>query len=174
MASDSDEEFDGDDGFEADMEALMRACVLAGASPGHGDDDLSGRAVSNSVPSSPGTDDGVDDVELVRDIQKRFALSTDVQVPLDMRPICSIFPTEGGNESEDVIETLRAIERRFASYYDDTTKEGLDKELNNTEQMEITVPFRFQKVLYPRVVALKMHHLKVLASLSQDKLLLMQ
>nr|GLL37599.1 uncharacterized protein LOC109172334 isoform X1 [Ipomoea trifida] len=138
MASDSDEEFDSNDGFEADMEALMRACVLAGASPSHGDDDLSGRAVSNSVPSSPDTDDGVDDVELVRDIQKRFALSTDVQVPLDMRPICSIFPTEGGNESEDDIETLRAIERRFASYYDDTTKEGLDKELNNTEQVGVT------------------------------------
>nr|GLL17457.1 uncharacterized protein LOC109172334 isoform X1 [Ipomoea trifida] len=138
MASDSDEEFDGDDGFEADMEALKRACVLAGASPGHADDDFSGRAVSNSVPSSPDTDDGVDDVELVRDIQKRFALSTDVQVPLDMRPICSIFPIEGGNESEDDMETLRAIERRFASYYDDTTKEGLDKELHNAEQVGVT------------------------------------
>ncbi|XP_019177068.1 PREDICTED: uncharacterized protein LOC109172334 isoform X2 [Ipomoea nil] len=138
MASDSDEEFDGDDGFEADMEALKRACVLAGASPGHADDDFSGRSVSNSVPSSPDTDDGVDDVELVRDIQKRFALSTDVQVPLDMRPICSLFPTKSGNESEDDIETLRAIERRFASYYDDTTKEELDKELHNTEQVGVT------------------------------------
>lgn len=119
MASDSGEEFDADDGFEADMEALKRACLLAGASPGRADDDFSGRVTSTSVPSSPDTDDdGVDDVELVRDIQKRFALSTEVQVPLDMKPICSIFPTEGGNESEDDLETLRAIERRFASYYD--------------------------------------------------------
>ncbi|VFQ78630.1 unnamed protein product [Cuscuta campestris] len=148
MASDGEEEFDADDGFEADMEALRRACLFTETSPYHAEGDFSARPATAtsvpsspeaSVPSSPDADEGEDDIELVLDIQKRFALSAEVQVPLDVEALCSIFPTasDAGGDCEDDLEVLRAIQRRFASYNDDNAKEGLDKKLHKPVQVGV-------------------------------------
>ncbi|VFQ95987.1 unnamed protein product [Cuscuta campestris] len=141
MASEGEEDSDADVGFEADMEALRRACLWTGTSPYQAGGDSSARpAAAASVPSSPEADEGVDDIELVRDLEKRFELSAEVQVPLDVEALCSVFPTasDGRDDCEDDLEALRAIQRRFASYNDDNAKEDLDKKLHKPVQMDIT------------------------------------
>ncbi|CAH9136483.1 unnamed protein product [Cuscuta epithymum] len=140
MASDGEEEFDADDGFEADMESLRRACILAGESPNRAEADLSGGDTAASAPCSPDADEGDDDIELFRDIQNRFALSSEVQAPLDIEALSSTFPTDsgGGDDGEDDLEALRAIQRRFSSYADDDAKEELDTKLHEPVQVGVT------------------------------------
>lgn len=130
MASDDNEEFSGsdsDDGFSEDMEALRRACILAGTntsslpsspSPAETANSRGGAtATTTSSSYSDDEDDGEDDLKLVRSIQERFADLNDEE-PLTLKPLCSIHPVGEEDNLEDDLETLRAIQRRFASYND--------------------------------------------------------
>ncbi|XP_071903435.1 uncharacterized protein [Coffea arabica] len=113
---------DADDGFDEDMEALRRACLLTGTNV----DDLENpcspspavTATTSGAAATTGSDsdadDAEDDLELVRNIQKRFAIVTDNALePLTLEPLYSIHPS--ANEDDD-FETLRAIQRRFFAY----------------------------------------------------------
>ncbi|XP_071901779.1 uncharacterized protein [Coffea arabica] len=113
---------DADDGFDEDMEALRRACLLTGTNV----DDLENpcspspavTATTSGAAATTGSDsdadDAEDDLELVRNIQKRFAIVTDSALePLTLEPLYSIQPS--ANEDDD-FETLRAIQRRFFAY----------------------------------------------------------
>ena len=130
MAFDDDEDFSGsdsDDGFKEDMEALKKACLLAGKEtddlqPSCSTGDIGGAHVPGSddvTPSGTDADDVDDDIELVRSIQERFALSTELREPLTLKPLCSLPPPGSeGDDGDDDFETLRAIQRRFAAYDD--------------------------------------------------------
>lgn len=113
---------DADDGFDEDMEALRRACLLTGTNV----DDLENpcspspavTATTSGAAATAGSDsdadDAEDDLDLVRNIQKRFAIVTDNALePLTLEPLYSIQPSA---EAEDDFETLRAIQRRFFAY----------------------------------------------------------
>lgn len=117
---------DADDGFDEDMEALRRACLLTGTnlddlenpcSPSPTVAATAGGAAAHDCSDS-GADDAEDDLELVRNIQKRFAIATDDALePLNLNPLYSIPPI--GDEEDDFnddFETLRAIQRRFSAY----------------------------------------------------------
>ncbi|XP_016461325.1 uncharacterized protein LOC107784678 isoform X2 [Nicotiana tabacum] len=150
MAFDDDEDFSGsdsDDGFKEDMEALKKACLLAGKEtddlqPSCSTGDIGGGHVTGSddvTPSGTDADDVDDDIELVRSIQERFALSTELREPLTLKPLCSLPPPGSeGDDGDDDFETLRAIQRRFAAYDDDSGKGRKESPLDNFEQVGVT------------------------------------
>ncbi|KAL2234408.1 UNVERIFIED_CONTAM: hypothetical protein Sindi_1173000 [Sesamum indicum] len=111
---------DSDDGFSEDMEALKRACQLT--EENHIDHQLAATEVAGVSASEEAESDeeGEDDLQLVRSIQKRFAVSMDMEEePLTMKPLCTLPPDWSDNDDcEDDYETLRAIQRRFAAYND--------------------------------------------------------
>ncbi|CAI9113501.1 OLC1v1014113C1 [Oldenlandia corymbosa var. corymbosa] len=129
-----------DDDFNEDFEALKRACLLTGTTPS----DLQKQSVSTSAAAADAgaaatsdtgfnsddddDDDGFEDLQLVRDIQKKFAIVTDNREPLTLEPLCSILPGSVDKEDdfEDDMEILRAIQRRFASYNEDDQKGSLE------------------------------------------------
>ncbi|XP_059303412.1 uncharacterized protein LOC132055548 isoform X1 [Lycium ferocissimum] len=133
MLSNSDDEDisgnDSDDAFQEDMEALKKACLFAGKDIADGHVD----GVDDVTPS--GTDDDDDDIELVRSIQERFALSTELREPLTLKPLCS-FPSDG--DDNDDFEILRVIQRRFEAYDDDTEKGRKESALDKFEQVGVT------------------------------------
>ncbi|KAJ8536053.1 hypothetical protein K7X08_034454 [Anisodus acutangulus] len=143
MVFDDDEDFSGsysDDGFQEDMEALKKACLLAGKdaddlqpSSSTGDGTVTG--ADDVTPSGTDNDEDDDDIELVRSIQERFALSTELREPLTLKPLCSLPPP--GDEDDD-FETVRAIQRRFAAYDDDAEKAGKESPLDKFEQVGVT------------------------------------
>ncbi|XP_078439028.1 myb domain protein 4r1 isoform X2 [Wolffia australiana] len=94
-----EEDSDGveDDSLDEDLQALKRACLLAGRDPSHAPDLSVGEA-----------SDSEDDLDLLRSIQQRFPL------PLIARPSQSVRSMD--SEEEDDFETLRAIEKRFKQY----------------------------------------------------------
>lgn len=113
-----DEEEEDDDLFEADMEALRRACMLTGTSPddlkndgGGGNDDE--RQASADSESDSDADD--DDLELLRQIRSRFSNSSDACEPLSLKPLCTLPPDASGDEEDDY-QTLLAIRKRFSAY----------------------------------------------------------
>nr|APY20264.1 MYB type transcriptional factor R4 [Pyrus betulifolia] len=125
-----DEEEEDDDLFEADMEALRRACMLTGTSPddlkndgGGGNDDE--RQASADSESDSDADD--DDLELLRQIRSRFSNSSDACEPLSLKPLCTLPPDASGDEEDDY-QTLLAIRKRFSAYGNDTLE-------NDTKQV---------------------------------------
>lgn len=96
---------DRDDALDEDMEALRRACLIAGRSP------------SDLDPGDGGeSSDSEDDLDLLRSIQQRFSVpsANAIDDPPIPRPLNLILPTE--SDEEDDFETLRAIQRRFVHY----------------------------------------------------------
>lgn len=125
LNDDAEEELcgtDADDGFDEDMEALRRACLLTGTNVADLENPCSSSPTVTAttcgavatIGSGSDADDAEDDLELVRNIQKRFAIVTDNTLePLTLEPLFSISPPA---EEEDDFETLRAIQRRFSAY----------------------------------------------------------
>ncbi|CAK9138030.1 unnamed protein product [Ilex paraguariensis] len=133
----SGEDTDSDDGFEVDMEALRSAWFLNGKNP----TDLQQSSTSHhhrGASSDLDSDDSEeeDDLELVRDIQRRFAISTDLQQPLTLKPLCSLPPVGSDDDYEDDFETLRAIQRRFEAYNscDNESLESFGDNIDGTTQ----------------------------------------
>ncbi|KAM1296030.1 hypothetical protein TB1_015143 [Malus domestica] len=115
-----DEEEEDDDLFEADMEALRRACMLTGTSPddlkndgGDGNDDERQASADSESDSDADADD--DDLELLRQIRSRFSNSSDACEPLSLKPLCTLPPDASGDEEDDY-QTLLAIRKRFSAY----------------------------------------------------------
>ncbi|XP_068308811.1 uncharacterized protein [Pyrus communis] len=125
-----DEEEEDDDLFEADMEALRRACMLTGTSPddlkndGGGGNDGERQASADSESDSDADDD---DLELLRQIRSRFSNSSDACEPLSLKPLCTLPPDASGDEEDDY-QTLLAIRKRFSAYGNDTLE-------NDTKQV---------------------------------------
>ncbi|KAM2456147.1 hypothetical protein PS1_016063 [Malus domestica] len=127
-----DEEEEDDDLFEADMEALRRACMLTGTSPddlkndgGGGNDDERQASADSESDSDSDADD--DDLELLRQIRSRFSNSSDACEPLSLKPLCTLPPDASGDEEDDY-QTLLAIRKRFSAYGNDTLE-------NDTKQV---------------------------------------
>ncbi|WKA08035.1 hypothetical protein VitviT2T_025797 [Vitis vinifera] len=134
MASQSGEsDDDNDSALDEDLEALRRACILTGSN-------LNDRATSSGVAATSGAasdadSEGIDDLELVRNIQKRFSIpSEDVPAPLSLKPL-SFLPPAVSDEDEDDFEILRAIQKRFSAYHEDTPKSGVDNNLQKKEKV---------------------------------------
>ncbi|KAF3437205.1 hypothetical protein FNV43_RR19958 [Rhamnella rubrinervis] len=111
---------DGDEGFDEDMEALRRACMLTGANPDDLVDPTSVRAVS-TAPEFEDSDSDEEDHEVLRKIKDRFSIPFKSFQPLTLKPLCSLPPIASDGEEDD-LETLRAIKKRFAAYDNDTLK----------------------------------------------------
>ncbi|KAL2478914.1 uncharacterized protein Fot_47928 [Forsythia ovata] len=146
-----DEQFsnsDSDDGFNEDMEALKRAFQLTGTSPNDHKGSLSTAAHSGGggggdgalLESESDDDDGEDDIEMVRNIQKRFAISTEAEEPLTLKPLCTLPPLGwDSDDGDDDFETLRAIQRRFMAYDDGALKDHVEDFLHIPEQVGASV-----------------------------------
>ncbi|KAL0425344.1 UNVERIFIED_CONTAM: Myb-like protein L [Sesamum radiatum] len=140
---------DSDDGFDEDMEALKRACQLT--EENHMDHQLqlpsstgvaaTGVAGVSASEEAESDEEGEDDLQLVRSIQKRFAVSMDMEEePLTMKPLCTLPPDWSDNDDcEDDYETLRAIQRRFAAYNDGGLKDNLEDFVRRPVQVGATI-----------------------------------
>ncbi|KAI3463736.1 hypothetical protein Pfo_020399 [Paulownia fortunei] len=149
--SSSNEEFsdtDSDDGFNEDMEALKRACQLTGKNPTDHQLQLSttagaanGVAIASASSEAESDAEGEDDLQLVRSIQKRFAVSMDVEdEPLTMEPLCTLPPDwSDSDDCEDDYETLRAIQRRFAAYNEGGLKDNMEDISHRPVQVGATI-----------------------------------
>ncbi|KAL8056673.1 hypothetical protein ABFX02_04G134400 [Erythranthe guttata] len=141
---------DSDDGFNEDMEALRRACQIAGKNPT--DDQIqppstTGAATAivaagESTSSESESDgEGDDDLQMVRSIQKRFAPSMDTEgEPPTMEPLCTL-PADWSDSDDcgEDYETLRAIQRRFAAYNEGSPKDNMEDFLHRTVQVGDTI-----------------------------------
>lgn len=119
-----EEEEDDDDGFNEDMEALRRACMLTGKDP----DDINAckdeedpNSNQNDDVEAPNSDsDGLDeDLELLRKIENQFSNTSRCE-PLSLKPLSTLLPTSVSDEEEDDYQTLLAIRKRFAAYENGT------------------------------------------------------
>jgi myb proto-oncogene protein len=102
-----------DDALDEDMEALRRACMLTGRNP----NDLhnpSTSAANGDFSSGPADSDSDDDLELARNIQNRFSISSALCETLSLEPVSSLPPAT--SDEDDDFETLLAIQRRFSSH----------------------------------------------------------
>lgn len=105
MASSSPSGSDGGDAFDADMEALRRACALTGADPAN---------VGGAYLDSD-SDSGSDDAGLLRRLQERFSSPSQAVDSFSfVKPLSVLAPMD--LDDEDDFETLRAIQRRFTQY----------------------------------------------------------
>ncbi|KAL9170279.1 hypothetical protein ABFS82_04G134600 [Erythranthe guttata] len=140
---------DSDDGFNEDMEALRRACQIAGKNPA--DDQIqppstTGAATAIGVGESTSSEsesdcEGDDDLQMVRSIQKRFAPSMDTEdEPPTMEPLCTL-PADWSDSDDcgEDYETLRAIQRRFAAYNEGSPKDNTEDFLHRTVQVGDTI-----------------------------------
>ncbi|KAJ0106596.1 hypothetical protein Patl1_19692 [Pistacia atlantica] len=144
---DDGEEFsdsENDEGFdEEEREAIRRACMITGTDPN--DLDNSDKLqLTVGADSSGGADagfwssDGEEDLELVRKIQNRLALSDDSCQPLSLKALCTLPPVLSDDDEEDDFETLRIIQRRFSAYNSaDTTKSRRKDSLQTPNQVFI-------------------------------------
>lgn len=118
-----EEEEDDDDGFNEDMEALRRACMLTGKDPDDintckdEEDPNSNQNDDVDTSSAPNSDsDGLDeDLELLRKIESQFSNTSRCE-PLSLKPLSTLLPTSVSDEEEDDYQTLLAIRKRFAAY----------------------------------------------------------
>jgi transcription factor MYB, plant len=129
-SDDSDPDLDAD--LQEDLDALRRSCILSGADPDAAVAQLSAAsssyltgpstpAASASVAAHDSSDD--EDLALVRSIRESLRLTRASPPPPDAgdgatepRPICVWPPSDTDDDDEDDLETLRAIQRRFAHY----------------------------------------------------------
>ncbi|XP_065011851.1 uncharacterized protein LOC103989572 [Musa acuminata AAA Group] len=124
MASSSSSGSDGGDAFDADMEALRRACALTGADPA----DVGGAYLDSD------SDSGSDDAGLLRRLQERFSSpSLAVDSFSLVKPLSVLAPMD--LDDEDDFETLRAIQRRFTQYNSDPLREKPEKILEEPEMV---------------------------------------
>lgn len=111
---------DDDDGFDDDIEALRRACTLAGTNLSdlnieNGENNTRYPSAEVDRESSGGEgDEDEDDFKLFRNIKNRFLMGTDLGEPLYLKPICAI-PFDLDDEEDD-FETLCAVRKRFVAY----------------------------------------------------------
>ncbi|KAL5815509.1 hypothetical protein ACOSQ4_026150 [Xanthoceras sorbifolium] len=155
--NESDDDGDGfsgsesDDAFDEDMEALRRACMITGTDPNDLDNanrpSSPATAAANSTAAVAAEDsvafssDSEDDLELVRNIQNRLALSNpnDVCEPLSLEALCTL-PPAVSDEDEDDFEILRVIQRRFSNYnMTDTTKNNTGDLLQTPKQVHASI-----------------------------------
>ncbi|GMQ11457.1 hypothetical protein CsSME_00054095 [Camellia sinensis var. sinensis] len=132
--ADEDDEFSGsdsDEGFNEDMEALRRACILTGTDP----QALDTSVATGGVAASSDSDE--EDFELVRGIQQRLTACNHAEAPLFLKPLCTL-PPAASDDDEDDFETLRAIQRRFEGYDKDSLKSSTENDLKKLEQVQAT------------------------------------
>ncbi|MCD7446664.1 Myb-like DNA-binding domain protein [Datura stramonium] len=114
MIFDDDEEFSGsdsDDGFQEDMEALKKACLLFGKD--------------------------ADDLQPSSSIGDGHVAGADNVTPSVLGRQTTMTMTSKGDEDDD-FETLRAIQRRFAAYDDDSGNGREESPLDKFEQVGVT------------------------------------
>ncbi|XP_065852280.1 uncharacterized protein [Euphorbia lathyris] len=148
MSDDNEEELscdeENDSGFDDDMEALRRACTLAGTNVNDLEDTYEGgtniysssaEAEEEADRDSSSVED--DDLELFRRVQSRFSKSNDSSEPLSLKPLCSLHP-DFDNEDDD-FETLCAVRRRFSTYdATDKARKTVEKTLaENPEGVDV-------------------------------------
>ncbi|KAL6183265.1 hypothetical protein ACLB2K_044676 [Fragaria x ananassa] len=126
---DDDDEYD-DDGFNDDIEALRRACMITGQDPDdviakndqgknpsiHQNDDDDIDVGPSSAPNSDSDSDFDEDLELLRKIKNQFSDNK----PLSLKPLCTLLPPSVSDEEDDDYQTLLAVRKRFAAYENDT------------------------------------------------------
>ncbi|GAA0150852.1 hypothetical protein LIER_09701 [Lithospermum erythrorhizon] len=142
MSFDNEEYSDNDDAFEEDMEALRRACLLTGTNQS-GDATCTLSDVEES--DDDGEDSADDDIELVRNLQKRFCDYAELTDKLSLTPLWSVPPVDDDNDVEDDFEALRAIRRRFAAYNDGGVKENTEDSIKRIEQVGVTNELALEK-----------------------------
>ncbi|XP_057459371.1 uncharacterized protein LOC130750003 isoform X1 [Actinidia eriantha] len=132
---------DADEGFDEDMEALRKACILTGTDPNTLQTSASAAADADTGKYMSGggavSDSDEDDLELVRGIQRRFSACTHTEAPLFLKPL-STLPPALSDDDEDDFETLRAIQKRFAGYDQDSMKNRRSSHMNKLEQVHAT------------------------------------
>lgn len=136
-----------DEGFDEDLESLKKACMRTGTDLKDlqitaADNDRPSTLDASADPSALSADSGSEDeLELLRSIRNRFALSEDVceplsMKPLSMKPLCALPPISSDDDAEDDYETLRVIQRRFMAYStNDSWKNSTE---DHIEKMEST------------------------------------
>ncbi|KAM3268765.1 hypothetical protein P3S67_030729 [Capsicum chacoense] len=148
MAFDSDDDdfsgTDSDEGFQADMEALKKACLLSGKDA----DDLQPSSSSADGHVAGANDVTLSDTTLMRVrmmtlswcvvYKSDLPLSTEVHDPINMKPLCSILPPGSEGDEDDDFETLRVIQRRFAAYGDDNGNGREESLFDKFEQVGVT------------------------------------
>lgn len=139
----SDEELsDSDDGFNADMEALRRACQITGSNPTGNNRQLTSNSdgVVSISSSSDAESDGDHELELVRNIQKRFAIPSDMEELVTQKPLCVLPPDwSDADDCDEDYETLRAIQRRFTAYSDGGLKDNIEDVLHRPVQIQVNL-----------------------------------
>lgn len=123
-----------DDALDEDMESLRRACMLTGRNP----NDLNNPSTSAangdySAGAADADSDSDDDLELVRNIQNRFSISSTLCETLSLEPLSSLPPA--ASDEDDDFETLLAIQRRFSAHATDTLKHAIGGSLEKPEQV---------------------------------------
>ncbi|KAJ8458894.1 hypothetical protein OPV22_031820 [Ensete ventricosum] len=109
MVSSSSSGSDRDDAFDADMDALRRACMLTGADPF----DVGGAGSDSDSESGPASS-GSDDAGLLRRLQERFSSPCQDLNSLPFNKPSSTLLQE--SDCEDDFEILRAVQKRFKQY----------------------------------------------------------
>lgn len=121
ISGSEDERDDEDDVLDEDLAALRRACMIAGMNPRDLHDNIpspfshSAAAVNRDYSAKSPDSESDDDLELVRSIQNRFSVSSDLREPLSLEPLASVVPQDASDEEDD-FETLLAIQRRFSGH----------------------------------------------------------
>ncbi|XP_064982257.1 uncharacterized protein LOC135582744 isoform X1 [Musa acuminata AAA Group] len=126
MASSSSSGSDRDDAFDADMEALRRACMLTGADPSN-----VGGAGSDSESESGPESGGTDDAGLLLRLRERFSSPSPALNSLPSNKPSSNLPQE--SNCEDDFETLRAVQKRFKQFESDSLRKKPGKLLEEPE-----------------------------------------
>ncbi|URE31769.1 hypothetical protein MUK42_06555 [Musa troglodytarum] len=126
MASSSSSGSDQDEAFDADMEALRRACMLTGADPSN-----VGGAGSDSESESGPESSGSDDAGLLCHLQERFSSPSRALNSFPFNKPSSTLSQE--SDCEDDFETLRAVQKRFKQYESDSLRKKPEKLLEEPE-----------------------------------------
>ncbi|XP_042375358.1 uncharacterized protein LOC121969347 isoform X2 [Zingiber officinale] len=134
----SSSDSDRDEGFEADMEALRRACLRNGANAADAAD-VGSDSDAYSDPESSGSDD----IGLLCRLKERFSSPLpSTHLPPFIKPLNILLPDGlggGDDDNDDDLETLRAIQRRFAQYKSDSLEGKPEKCLEEVESISTDV-----------------------------------
>ncbi|RWW05014.1 hypothetical protein GW17_00031734 [Ensete ventricosum] len=126
MVSSSSSGSDRDDAFDADMDALRRACMLTGADPF----DVGGAGSDSDSESGPASS-GSDDAGLLRRLQERFSSPCQDLNSLPFNKPSSTLLQE--SDCEDDFEILRAVQKRFKQYESDSLRKKSEELLEEPE-----------------------------------------
>ncbi|RWW48771.1 hypothetical protein BHE74_00045125 [Ensete ventricosum] len=132
MSSSSPSGSDDGDAFDADMEALRRACALTGADPA----DVGGAYLDSD------SDSGSDDAGLLRRLQERFYSPSQAVDSFSLvKPLSYIAPMDLDDDDDDDFETLRAIQLRFTHQ---GRKKKREKKRKNVESVLLSRSLRLR------------------------------